>query len=526
MPIPGIAPNISALIENAADKFGHKTAIHFDHEGLSFTYRQLNDRVNQFANGLASAGIKKGDHVSVMLPNCPEFPLTWLALAKIGASMVPTNINYQEHDLEYILNDSEASAIVIDGEKIPIFQGVRSRCPNVGPILYVGEGGEGVGLSLRALAQDASTVFEPPVLSLDDLMNIQYTSGTTGFPKGCMLTHEYWMTLGMMAAERLTEEDIFLTVQPFYYMDPQWQVIMTLTRGSTLVMAERYSPSRYMELARKHRVTCSLAVRAILIYKQPESPLDGENDLRFVNIFGFPAHLHKDFERRFNVIAREGYGMTEIGSCMRVPMEDAHMTGSGSVGRPVRYREVRIVDDNGNDVKRGEIGELLVRGFGIFKGYYRKPEENARAFEGEWFHTGDLFRQDQEDYYYIVGRKKDMVRRHGENISATEVEDVLKSHPMVLDAAVLPVPDEVRGEEVKAYVILRSGESVETAPPQGIVSYCLERIARFKVPRYIEYRESFPRTAATQRVEKHKLIAEKADLRSGTYDAEESRWRE
>ena len=525
MPIPGITPNIPALLEKAAAAYGDKTAIHFDHEELSLSYRQLNERVNQFANALATAGVKKGDHVSVMLPNCPEFPLTWLALAKLRAVMVPTNINYQEHDLEYILNDSDASAIVIHGERVPMFQGVRSRCPNVRRVLHVGEEGEGLGVSLPALAQEASKAFEPAPLAPDDLMNIQYTSGTTGFPKGCMLTHEYWLTLGQMAAERLTDDDIFLTVQPFYYMDPQWQVIMTLTVGSTLIMAQRYSPSKYMDLVRKHGVTCSLAVRAILIYKQPESPLDGENKLRFVNIFGFPAHLHKDFERRFNVTAREGYGMTEIGSCMRMPMEDAHMTGSGSVGRPVRYREVRIVDENGNDVKQGEIGELLVRGPGIFKGYYKKIDENAKAFDGEWFHTGDLFRQDQDGYYYIVGRKKDMVRRHGENISATEVEDVLKSHPKVLDAAVVPVPDEVRGEEVKAYVILRQGESVETAPPQDIVSYCLERIARFKVPRFIEYRESFPRTAATQRVEKHKLIAEKPDLRSGSYDAEETRWR-
>jgi len=300
-------------------------------------------------------------------------------------------------------------------------------------------------------------------------------------------------------------------------------VIMTLTAGATMVLAGKYSPSKYMGLVRQYGVTCSLTPRAILVFKQPESPLDGQNKLKFVNIFGFPPHLHKKFEERFNVVAREGYGMTEIGSCMRVPIEDAHMTGSGSVGVPVKYREVRIVDEDGRDVPRGEIGELWVRGPGIFKGYYNKPEANSSSFTGEWFHTGDLFRQDEKGYYYIVGRKKDMVRRHGENISASEVENVIRLHPKVLDVAVVPVPDEIRGEEVKAYIIPKPGESQKTIPPEELVAFCLERIAKFKVPRFIEYRENFPRTP-TERVEKHKLIAEKKDLRSNSYDAEEKKW--
>lgn len=523
MPIPGIEPNIRALLEKAAARHGEKKAIHFDQEGLSLSYRELNEKVNQFANGLRSVGIKRGDHVAVMLPNCPEFPLTWLALAKLGAVMVPTNINYQPHDLEYVLNDSDASALVIDAEKIPVFRDVRAHCPHIKRILHVGESKDNLNSPLWELVRDASPELPPVNLTLDDLVNIQYTSGTTGFPKGCMLTHEYWLTLGWLAAERLQEDDVFLSVQPFYYMDPQWQVIMTLTAGATMILGGKYSPSKYMELVRKYEVTCSLAPRAILIYKQPESPLDGVNRLRFVNIFGFPPHLHKIFEERFKVIAREGYGMTEIGSCMRVPIEDTHMTGSGSVGKPVSYREVRIVDEQGNDVPWGEVGELWVRGPGILKGYYKKPKETDEAFAGGWFHTGDLFRQDENGYYFIVGRKKDMVRRHGENISASEVENVIRSHPKILDVAVVPVPDEVRGEEVKAYVIPKPGESVKTITPEEIIAFCLERIAKFKVPRFIEYRESFPRTP-TERVEKHKLIAEKKDLRSGCYDAEEKRW--
>jgi crotonobetaine/carnitine-CoA ligase len=525
MPISGIEGNIRTTLEKAAARYGEKLAIQFEYDDVSLSYRELNERVNQFANALRSMGVKKGDHVAVMLPNCPEFPLTWLALAKLGAIMIPINFRYQAHDLEYVLNNSDASMLVIHAERISIFREVQTRCPAIKEVLLVAGGEDHLGSSLVELARKAPIELPPTDISLDDLVNIQYTSGTTGFPKGCMLTHEYWLTVGFPAVRKVTEEDVFLSVQPFYYMDPQWQLIMTLMAGCTMVLVKRFSASRYMDLVRKYGVTCSLAEAATLVYKQPESPLDRQHRLRFVLIFGFPPHLHKKFEERFHVIAREGYGMTEIGSGMSMPLEDSHMTGSGSVGKPRPHRQVRIVDQEGNDVPQGAVGELLVRGPALFKGFYKKPKETAEAFSGDWFHTGDLFRRDENGYYYIVGRKKDMVRRHGENISAAEVEAVLKAHPKILDAAVVPVPDEVRGEEVKAYVIPKPGESMETIPPEELIAFCLERIAKFKVPRFVEYMESFPRTPS-QRVEKHKLIAEKKDLRAGCYDAEEKRWRD
>ena len=519
----GMDKSIRALLERTAEQYSEKTAIHFDDEDVSLSYRELNDRVNRFANALLSAGICKGDHVAVMLPNCVEFPLTWLAIAKIGAIMVPTNIRYQPHDLEYILNDSDADALVIHKDTIPVFLKVHARCPKIKNIFWIGEGEAEIGRPLLELVKRAEPDLPAVDLDLDDIINIQYTSGTTGFPKGCILTHAYWLTIGKTFVENLTPDDVFLSVQPFYYMDPQWQLIMTLTAGSKMILAKKYSPSKYMDLVRKYGVTCSLAVRAILIYKQPPSPLDAENNLRFVNIFGFPPDLHQDFEKRFNVTAREGFGMTEIGSCMRVSLEDVHMTGSGSVGKPLPHREVRIVDDKGIDVAQGEIGELLAKGPGIFKGFYNKPQQTTEAFYGEWFRTGDLFRQDENGYYYIVGRLKDMVRRHGENISAREVEDVINSHPLIMDTAVVPVPDDITGEEVKAYVTPKPGESAQSIPPEELVAFCLERIAKFKVPRFIEYRDVLPRTP-TEKVAKHKLIAEKQNLRADSYDAKEQKW--
>jgi len=516
---------IRDLLEQRAEHNPSKVAIHFEMEGPSFTYQELNLKVNQVANVFREMGINKNSHVAVMLPNCPEFPLTWLALAKIGAIMIPVNYRYKSQDMEYILNDSEAILLVTHAEVTPILKNVIPKCSKLKQIITVGEGGEDFCMGFAELIEKAPVEIQSARLRSDDVVNIQYTSGTTGFPKGCILTHEYWLILGRTAFEGISEEDIFLSAQPFYYMDPQWHLIMTLTKGCTMVLAERYSPSRYITLAAAYGATCSLAPRAILIYKQPESNIDNAHNLKRVNIYGFPTHLHRAFEKRFNLTAREAYGMTEIGSCMRMPMADSHMIGSGSVGKLVPNREVRIVDKNFVDVPVGMVGELLVKGPGLFKGYYRKPEETNEAFHGEWFRTGDLFRKDLNGYFYIVGRIRDSVRRHGENISASEVEDVIKSHPKVFDAAVVPVPDELSGEEVKAYIIPSPGLNQNDIPPEELINFCLDRLAKFKVPRFIEYRKTMPRTPS-QRVEKYKLLAEKRNLVSGCYDVREKRWYE
>jgi crotonobetaine/carnitine-CoA ligase len=321
----------------------------------------------------------------------------------------------------------------------------------------------------------------------------------------------------MNAASIMVPEDIFLSVTPFYYMDPQWEVIMCLTAGCAMVLSKKYSATGYMELVHKYNVSAAWATMAPWTFKQPESPLDREHRLRFVFVGGMPPDMHRPFEERFNVPAREAYGMTEIGIGMYVPIEDAHMSGSGSVGKPPEFRTAKIVDEAGAEVAPGEVGELLIKGPGMFKGYYNKPEETACAFDGEWFRTGDLFRQDEKGYYYIVGRKKDMIRRSGDNISASEVEHVLTAHPKILSAAVVAVPDESRGEEVKAYIVLADGQTPETVTPDEIITFCAARIADFKVPRYIEYRTEFAMTPS-EKVKKHLLLEEKEDLTWGCFD--------
>ena len=518
MSIPDLEKNIGKLLEKAAEKYGEKKLLHFHHEDVSFTYRQMNAMVNQYAHVLQKTGIGKEDHLAVMLSNCPEFFLVWLAVARIGATIVPLNIRYRAEDLVYVLNDSDAAGLVIEAEFAVVYRQAKVDTPGIKTVLTVDSGAEDLGPALPEMARSESSDFAGPNVSIDDMLSIQYTSGTTGFPKGCILTHEYWLTLGFVAATGMKADDVFLCVEPFYYMDPPWELIMCVIKGMTMVVAKSYSPSRYMKLVRKYGITVSWAMLTAWIYKQPESPRDRDHNLRFLLSGAIPKDIHKSFEKRFNVLLREGYGMTEIGPGIAMPVEDGHMSGSGSVGKPLTYRYVKIVDENGKEAPPGEIGELWISGPGMFKGYYNNSGATAQAFAGEWFKTGDLFRQDGQGYYYIVGRKKDMIKRSGDNIAAVEVENVLTSHPKILSAAVVPVPDPDRKEEVKAYIVPSPGESPGTVPPEEIIEFCLERIADFKVPRYIEYRtEDFPRTP-TGKIQKLKLIAEKKDLTAGCYD--------
>jgi len=517
MAVPGLAKNIGQLLEDSAARFGDKELLYFHHDERSFTYRQLNSQVNQYAAVLQQAGIKQGSHLAIMLPNCPEFFLVWLALARIGGVAVPLNTRYQVDDLEYVLNDSDATGLIIDAEFASVFRDAQTKVPNVKTVFTVGSGAEDLGKDITLLAPEMSGEFKLVSLSLDDLMSIQYTSGTTGFPKGCLLPHEYWLTLGFVASENMIEEDRFLCVEPFYYMDPPWELIMCMLKGMTMVVARSYSPSGFMPLIRQYGITVSWALLPLWILKQPESPQDKEHNLRVLLAGAIPKTIHKPFEDRFNVPLREGYGMTEIGPGIMMPFEDAHMSGSGSVGIPSNYRTVKIVSDDGQEAPKGEIGELWVTGPGMFKGYYKKAEATGEAFEGEWFKTGDLFRQDELDYYYIVGRKKDMIKRAGDNIAASEVEAVLLSHPGILSAAVVAVPDLDRKEEVKAYIIPAQGETSETVSPSVIIEFCKSKLAEFKIPRYIEYKQEFPVTP-TGKIRKPILLKEKEDLASGCYD--------
>ena len=498
----GLENTIPILLDKNAAANPEKIAIHFDHENLTLTYEKLNKKVNQYANALYNQGIRKSDHIGVMLPNCHQFPIVWLAIAKIGAVMVPINTRYKSNDLEYILANSDSSWLIIHKDYIETYLKIQDRIGRIRKYFMIGVEDEDGATSLDSLVESSSEFFRSLNINSDALINIQYTSGTTGFPKGCMLTHQYWLTIGHIASNFLRPSDIFLSVSPFYYMDPQWELISCFTVGCTMVLGLKYSASNFMKLVANHRITATWATMAAWIYKQPVSKYDRSHNLRFAWVGEFPKSIHKSFEDRFAVKAREVYGSTEVGLAILVPIEDDHMSGSGSIGIPTDFRKTRVIDENGNKTHRGEVGTLLIGGPGMFKGYYKKEKETQSVLKNGWFNTGDLCYQDENGYYYIVGRKKDMIRRSGDNISAIEVENLLRSHPNIFDAAVIAVPDDSRGEEVKAYIIPANNQTPESLPPEEIIDYCLSKIAKFKIPRYIEYRNEFPLTPSNRPIKK------------------------
>lgn len=515
--------NLGALLDEAAAAVPDEPALVFFDSDETIAYAALREKVNRLANGLRSIGVRKGTHLGVMLPNVAEFPITWLAIARIGAVMIPVNARYTGRELHYVLDDGEADFLVIDEAFLPAYDEVAARLPRLGPGRVVARGTPRAGeRSWSSLLDGQDAEFSGDAPALDDLLNIQYTSGTTGFPKGCMLTQRYWLTIGKVNARR--DGRVYkriLAATPFFYMDPQWLMLMAFYQRATLYVAVRQSASRFMEWLRRYRINFTLFPE--LVYKQPATPRDADNEIIRVNMYGVRKEFHADIERRFDFVAREAFGMTEIGSGLFMPIEATDMVGSGSCGIPAPFRECRIADMDGNTLPQGEVGELLVRGPGILLGYYRKPEATAAAFHGDWFRTGDLFRQDERGYYYIVGRVKDMIRRAGENIAAREVEAVLCQLPEIAEAAAVPVPDDTRGEEVKAYIVLRPGLTPRDVPPERVIEHCSAGLASFKVPRYLEYRASLPKTPS-EKIAKHVLKSESPDLRRGSWDRLESRW--
>jgi crotonobetaine/carnitine-CoA ligase len=520
-PLP---PNIGALLDEAAGAAPTSPAWNFFESDERATYGQILSAVNRLANGLHALGITKGTKVAVMLPNIAAMPTTWLALARLGAIMVPVNIAYTPRELEYVISDSDSTFLVIHDECLPALEGMqrtRSALPEQN-IFVVGQPGRSRFRDWDEIARDQpdAPAFHTAV-ALDDLMNIQYTSGTTGFPKGCMLSHRYWLLLAKVQGEHDGRKYTrVMAANPFFYMTPQWLLLMTFANRGTLFVARRLSGSRYISWIREHRIQFCLFPEAA--YKNPPQPGDADNDIVRVSTYGFPTQEQARLEERFDFVAREAFGMTEIGTALFVPIEAADMTGSGSCGLVEPYRECRIADEHGNTLPVGAVGELLVRGPGILQGYYKKQEATANAFHGDWFRTGDLFRQDERGYFYIVGRVKDMIRRSGENIAAREVEQVVLGIPDVAEAACIPVPDSQRGEEIKLLVVLQPGVSGNVVTPQMILEHCRDELAPFKVPRYIAYVEALPKTGSSK-VAKAELRSG-ANLTEGCFDAVQGKW--
>ncbi len=494
----------------AARRWPDRIAWTFD-PGERFAFTDVARLVGGYATALRERGVRPGDRVAVLLANEPAFPLTWLALSCIGAAMVPVNVRYQTTDAEHVLRACDASAIVASAAFWPLL----GRLPGDLPALRL-------MIPAADLATAAAGTTEPDLTGPDPAgtANIQFTSGTTGRPKGCVLSHRYWTTLaGGLVTEfpYLTEGDVMLTAQPFHYIDPQWNVAAGLLSGAEVVILDGFHPSSFWAKVRLHQVTYFYCLGAMptLLLRMPVDPADRRHRVRAVQCSAIPPALHRELEQRWGVPWYEAFGMTETGADLRVTDADHdELVGTGCLGLPVSYRRVRVVDAAGHPVPAGQDGEITLAGPGMMDGYLGEPEATARAMRGGWFHTGDLGRMDGAGRVYHTGRIKDMIRRSGENVAAREVEEVLLAHPAVRLAAVIAVPDEIRGEEVKAYYV-----SADDPGPSALAEYCRARLAAFKVPRYWQPAGDLPRTDS-QRVAKARL----GEVSGAVFDAAAGQW--
>ena len=400
---------------------------------------------------------------------------------------------------------------------------LRADCPSLKDILVL-EGEEPDGLG-RYERQARPLRLTEAGSRRDDMTTVFYTSGTTGAPKGCVLDHGWW--LRVIDLDQLLFprgwQDRQLCCLPFYYADPTIQLLTSLCSRGTMIAMRRFSVSRFWDVVRRYDATEMLSIASIpaLLLKGEPGAREGDHRMRLAVHAGLPKQLHREMVDRFGFQWSENYGSTEAGVVTRVPVSIApELVGAGSIGIEAPGVEIRLVDDKDQDVKTGEAGEALIRGPDLFREYLNRPDVTAETMRGGWFHSGDLMRQDERGLYYFVGRKKDMIRRSGENISAVEVEAVLRSHPQILEVAVIPVPDELRGEEVKAYIQLNTGVTPNQLSPAEILEFCRSRLASYKIPRYVEYRtEDFERTPS-MKVQKQSLMSGRQDLIGGAWDRE------
>ena len=529
-PLPSAIPQV---FRNAATDHADRVLIRLFEDDQQITYGEFDTLSSRLAAGLRAAGIEPGMHVGVMLPNSLHWHITWLALLKIGAAVVPINPSYTARELQYVLDDARVGGLVL-APGLGDAAGQMAMWPTYlrRERVWRTSGRLGEPCSWQALLDGVDPAQSLPEanadVTLDTIANIQYTSGTTPFPKGCLLTHGYWLNLaqgaGLMhpeAGQGRAPIQRFFTAQPFFYMDPFWQLLMTALNGGTLFAAQKISASRFFGWLDEHRI--EWAQLPELAMKSVESVAGRRLALREVFTFGWSAESRSAFERRFEVPAVESFGMTEIGLGLAMPRGYPSAVKPTSVGIAGLRREARIVDSEGRPVGAGVTGELQIRGEHLFKGYFNKAEATVEAFDGDWFRTGDVFVVDQDGFYRIVGRFKDMIRRSNENIAAREVEAVVRELPQVLDCAAVPVPDPVRNEEVKILVQLHP-ELVQVGklprdvlPVEVLISHCQSALAPFKVPRYVQFVDAFPRTSSNK-ILKHQLIQTARDSKAGVFD--------
>jgi long-chain acyl-CoA synthetase len=502
--------NLATLLEHTAAQTPQVTAVIFN--DMKFTYGQVNAMANQIANGLVGLGVEKGDRVALSCPNLPYFPIVYYGILKVGAVVVPLNVLLKPREIAYHLQDSGSKVyFCFEGtELLPMGQMGHAafqeadECEHFFVMTANPAGPTPIEdtTTMGMLMYNQPPNFNSVQTDADDTAVILYTSGTTGRPKGAELSHS-----NMIMNARLSDNmygpgqnDVSLVVLPLFHSFGQSvQMNAGFYNGVALTLLPRFDADAALAVMDRDNVTIFAGVPtmywALLNHPNPEK-FDLKkiaSNLRLAASGGsaMPVEVMKAFEEKFNVSILEGYGLSETSPVATFNRMD-RVRKPGSVGLPVWGVEVKIVDEMDNEVGVEELGEIVIRGHNVMKGYYGKPKETAEAFRSGWFHTGDIGKIDEDGYIYIVDRVKDMIIRGGFNVYPREVEEVLMSHPAVSLAAVIGIPDEEYGEEVKAFIVPKAETEIS---PDDIIAWSKENMAGYKYPRYVEMRDTLPMNA-------------------------------
>ncbi len=462
-------------------------------EGIRRTFSQLNTRANQLANAMAAMGIKRGDRVAVLALNESEYYDLLFGLGKIGAIMVPVNYRLAGPEVQYILSDSNPKVFIFSPEYVDLVDSIRSDI-SVEALVAIMDNPPEWAKSYEFLI-GAASVAEPELVGKnEDTLTILYTSGTTGRPKGAELTHAYyfWSTVNIQSTIPEFSESILIAL-PLFHIGALAGPPLCVHTGARSVLLRTFDPQRFLELIQEEKINAFGSVPALLTFLKfvPDFERYDWSSVKVILVYAapVPVTLLNEYEEA-GIQVRQLYGMTECNTGTVLDAANAH-TKAGSCGRPFMHTEIRLVDMEDKDVPVGETGEILMRSPNVMKGYWNRPEDTAATIVDGWLHSGDMARMDEDGFYYIMDRKKDMIISGGENIYPAEIEDRLLAHPAIADVGVIGCPDKRWGEAVKAVVVLREGHSLTQ---EELIEWCHGKIGRYKIPKAVVFADSLPRT--------------------------------
>ncbi|XJZ28122.1 fatty acid--CoA ligase family protein [Bacillota bacterium Lsc_1132] len=476
--------------------------------GQKSTYMELDTSITKFASALEQLGVKQGDHIALLLGNSPQFVIGLYGALRLGAVAIPINPIYTADEIGYILNNGDVKVVVGLDSMIPLAEKMHELLPKVEQYIICESTQESKWeqeadhltvfpkmKSFTSLIAKGDSFFQGPELDEEDVAIILYTSGTTGKPKGAMLTHRNLYSNAKDVADylKINEQDRVITALPMFHVFCLTVALNApLISGATLLIVPKFSPREIFAIAKNEQATVFAGVPTMynFLFQYPDGDPSDLQSLRLCISGGasLPVALLNHFEKKFNVVISEGYGLSEASpvTCFN-PLDRPRK--AGSIGTSILHVENKIVNELGEEVPDGEVGELIVRGPNVMKGYYKMSEETAAAIRDGWLFTGDLAKRDEEGYFYIVDRKKDMILVGGYNVYPREVEEALYNHPDVVEVAVFGVPDPNFGEAVKSFVVSNNPNLTEA----DLLAYCKEHLAKYKVPASIEFIDELPK---------------------------------